>query len=208
MPVPIQTMGAGHLGGSKTRGGFQSLWEAQRANNGLLIIEDIPANDVNAGEQLALALESFTIPNQSNNPIELGYLNNTIKLPGRAQVDDFEVVFRDFVDQDVTTILERWRAAVYNMAKLSPQGTRIAQGSIGYGAAIKCNATIYLIAPDGGYRRSILVEGMWPQVVSRGEINMETDDILRTSVTFSVDRVLPVFQTTGSTILPADRQPF
>lgn len=183
MPLPTNNgfMSAAHI--AERNGAF----EPQRANNVILEL-DLTGIEGFEADTLPLALESFPLPRQTNTPLELPFLNDRSKFAGQAQVEDVDVVFRDFVDSNVALILENWRKAVYDPAT----------GQIGLAANYKKTGTIYFWKPDGTLAGGdddlaiMLAEGVWPQVVERGQADMAADDVLRMTVTLTIDRLYPI----------------
>lgn len=149
-------------------------YEPQRQCNGILSIDGVTNDDI-----LQLALESFTLPKVSNNVVETGYLNEKRKYAGQALVEDFNVVYKDFVDKDTAKILWDWREKVYD-----PKS-----GKVGKAKKYKKSATIELVGPNNEDSRYWTLEGVWPSSLDMGEIDMSSDDMVKITMTLACDKV-------------------
>lgn len=165
-----------------TGGGY----EPQRVNNALLNIVMGGNNNPNAtqgarDDDLTLSLDTFPIPKDSNGIIEAGYLNEKRKFAGNPIFDDLSVVYKDFVDRQTAKILRRWRYEVYD-----PE-----TGKIGLASQYKKKGWVSLFAPNGEFLRSIELIGVWPSAMDPGDIDMAGEDILRITMTLTIDKAIP-----------------
>jgi len=168
--MPLSYMGARHVGAV---GGTH---EVQRASNALLRIAGLGRfGDEN---DITLALSNFALPKVTNNPIEVGYLNETRKFAGRPVFDDLSVVCKDYVNVPVAKMLLGWRSLVYNAAT----------GVIGMAASYKKQGLITLYGPDGKSEREYLLHGIWPQGLDLGEADMNGDDVVSLTLTLTYDK--------------------
>lgn len=140
---------------------------------------------------MSLSLQSFPLPKQRNEPILLPFMNQTRKVAGQAEVDEVEVVFRDFVDTKTSLILNNWRAAVYD-----PQ-----TGRQGYAKNYKKEAEVHLFGPgvdasNGGGGRVVVrkyrLEGVWPSMMDPGDADMESSEKHLINLTLQIDKVYPI----------------
>tara|TARA_R100001086_G_scaffold201006_1_gene117240 strand:- start:3937 stop:4458 length:522 start_codon:yes stop_codon:yes gene_type:complete len=171
----IENLTAQHIGG-QSPGEF----ELQRQNNGLLYIVGLDGNNDNA---ITLALSSFPIPKVNSEIIEVDYLNEKRKFPGKPTFDDLSVILRDYVDRDIAGILHRWRKQAWDWET----------GKIGRVANLKKQARIELFAPDGTEVREYELHGVWPSAVDGGEIDMASSEGVQITVTLTYDRFIPRF---------------
>lgn len=199
MPVRLH---ANHLAQMGTNGFF----EPQRANNGILVINEVPEWNAEEG-RVTLSLESFPIPKENNAQIEARYFNERRKFAGPANVEDMEIVIKDTVDRDVAKVLLAWRRQVYNPGSLAKFSDGLTngwngtfpqeQGAVGLAKNYKKSGAIILVAPDGSHKRQWLVEGLWPMSMDPGDIDMTSEDFIRITMTLSVDRVYGATLNTG-----------
>lgn len=179
MPLQTLIMSADHIA---AQGGS---FEPQRANNGLLFIEGLTIFGDTAPQGnsvVTLAIESFPMPKQRNDPIELPFLNQSRKVAGQGMVDAMEVVLRDFVDQPVLTVLQNWRNSVYDPIS----------GRLGLASTYKREAFAHLISPDGAKSRAYKLEGVWPSMVDPGDIDMNNPEKSLINMTLEVDKAYPI----------------
>lgn len=171
----LDQLTAQHIGGQAP-----AEFELQRQNNGLLHIVGLEGNNDNV---ITLALQSFPIPKVSSNIIEVDYLNEKRKFPGKAIFDDLSIVIRDYVDRDLAGILMRWRALAYNHD----------DGKIGRAAQLKKQGRITLYSPTGDLPREYELQGCWPSSFDGGEIDMSADDGVNITFVLTYDKFFPRF---------------
>jgi hypothetical protein len=162
--------------------------EIQRTNNGLLYIVGLNTAQQAVGsgtggqdDVLTLALNNFPLPKRSIEVIEVPYLNEVRKFPGRATYDDLTVVFNDYVDRPVAAILWKWNYLVHN-----PE-----TGRTGMASALKKSGWVSLFSPDGQIERQYRLVGLWPNMTDPGEIDFSGADALRINLTLSIDKAIP-----------------
>ena len=189
--MAIQTNERGALGFIARQGG---QFEPQRVNNALLKLDLAGLGGSNItnfdADTLVLSLASFPIPKVSNTVITAHYLNTEAKFAGRASVEAMSVVYRDYVDMQTADILEQWRAIVFNAR----------QGTVGYARDYKTSGTLELLGPDidannallSGRYRFFALEGVWPSLVDRGDMDMSGDDQVLITTTLEIDMSIPV----------------
>ena len=184
MPVNLD---ANHLG---TRIG-NKIFEPQRQNNGLVFLPTLMNKlkeggftDVDSAESIiALSIDTFPIPKQSNNIIEVPYNNQRIKFAGAMIFDDMDLTLKDNVDIDTAKLLNQWRLLVSNPSN----------GAVGLAHQYKINGGIIMLyAPNGSYTRYYQIDGVWLSRLDCGDIDMSADDYLRITATLTIDRVIPL----------------
>jgi len=165
--MPIQLV-ADHVGSLH--------WEPQRINNALLHIADLEGD-----EDLVLALQSFPLPKQTSNIVEIGYVNEKRKFAGVPTFDDLSVIYRDYVDKNVAQMLWRWRKLVYD-----PQ-----TGRIGLKSQYAKNGWVEMFAPNGDFIRRYEMIGCWPSGMDPGDIDLAGDDAIQITMTLTIDKAFP-----------------
>lgn len=154
-------------------------FEPQRSNNALLFIDGLEDYGESGGQNyLTLSLDSFAIPRFTNEPIELGFLNQNRKVAGQQTFETMEVSYRDFVDVPTADILLAWKNEVCDPFT----------GLVGLAANYKKSARIELYGPDGSVSRKYVVEGIWPTTIDNGQIDMNGSDKLLIAVSFCIDK--------------------
>jgi hypothetical protein len=166
----MSRMSAAHL--APQGGGF----EPQRSNNFEIQLYGVPGQDL-----LVLSTSAFTPSTGKNNPIDLGYLNEKIKVAGQGTWDDAQLTVRDFVDQQTYASLMAWRKMVQDPAT----------GFIGFASTYKKQGDVILLAPDGSVERKFKLVGVWPIDVKGASLSMDTAAAYTVTVTLSVDKVIP-----------------
>jgi len=188
--MAIQTDKRGALGFVARQGAIR--FEPQRVNNALLKVDvsniaGLSGNDENV---LVLSIASFPIPKVSSTVITGQYLNTESKFAGRASVEALSLVYRDYVDVATADALEIWRRAVFNPDT----------GEVGYASDYKVNGSSELLGPDldadnarlANHFRFFRLEGCWPSLVDRGDIDMAGDDQVFITATIEIDMSTPV----------------
>lgn len=171
-------MAENHWGATGHLAQQQGAFEPQRQNNFSISINGLGEGDA---ELISLALSSLSLPNESNEIVELPYGNEVVKVAGQARFDDVTLSVRDFVDRGVRDILVRWRRQVYD--------PRPEQGAkIGLAKDYKKSASITLHAPDGSQKRVCSLQGVWPSTINHGSLDMATSDVVQIELTLSVDK--------------------
>lgn len=176
---------------------FITSFEPQRANNGVLFIQDLIEIDGWQAEDdpVALALESFPIPKENNAVVEARFQNERRKFAGPANVEDMEIVVKDVVTKPVAYALFAWRRRVYTPVAGQADSQLAAAGAVGLASQYKRSGTVLLYGPDGspaesqGVQRRWRLEGLWPTSFDPGDIDMTSEDMVRLTLTLSVDRI-------------------
>jgi hypothetical protein len=161
-----KTLGANHLSTNKT-------YEIQRNNHFEVQIAGLD-------ESLTFVVESFSLPNFSNAPIELAHGNTRVKVAGQTTFEDSELVVKDAIGADIEKIVNNWQKQVYDPAT----------DKIGFAADYKKTATVYQFAPDGSSERSWTLSGVWPNAVAYGDMAYDGSDNKTITMTLSYDKAV------------------
>lgn len=146
-------------------------YEVQRTNNFEVVFEGLSDN-------ITLAVASCSIPNTSNEPIELPYGNTRVKVAGQTSFDDVSLVVNDFIKADIEKEIVAWRDQVYNPSN----------DAIGWAEDYKRVGRLYQFAPDGTCDRVYYLQGCWPSSVEVSEFNYDGSDKKQITLTISVDK--------------------
>lgn len=172
-------------------------FEPQRAYCGFIYVpkppfygkdaDELPASDPLSTKILALAVDNYTLPSYGIEILNLGWMNEEIKFPGKATVDELTWVLRDFVDVEVANILDAWYALTFDPT----------DGIAGRMSVYKRNAYAVLLGNIGkssaDKNRWYRLEGAYPSRIERGDIDHTGSDYVKITVTLSIDRVVPLF---------------
>ena len=115
--------------------------------------------------------------------IEVNYLNEKRKFAGIASFDDLSVIFVDYVDKETAAILQRWFAQTYNADT----------GQVGMAKDYKKEGKVIQYSPDGQIEREYDIQGMWISAIDPGDADMASEDVLRVTCTFTIDKAIPRF---------------
>jgi len=196
MTIPLT---AQHL--ANQQGGYEPL----RANNGLMIVTgDSTTPSIEGWNRtdgsIALSLESFPLPKESNTQIEMRFNNARRKVMGPANVEDMEVVIRDFYDREVMRKLWLWRRMVaINLRETDALRDNAGADAVGLARDYKRNVAIYTYAPNGQYIQTWNLGGVWPSAMDPGDIDHNSEDIVKITMTLVVDLVLALPSDVGVT---------
>lgn len=147
--------------------------EPQRQNN-------FTVTFVLNAEQFSMGLQGFTVPKQSNEPVELQYLNEKRKVAGQTSVEEATLVLKDYVDVETRGAVLRWRTLVYDPST----------GKIGLAKNYKKHLKVEMYAPDNSSNvRVATLIGCWPISDPAITLSMENGDKVLMEVPISVDRI-------------------
>ncbi len=132
-----------------------------------------------AGNAIELALDSTSLPTHMVEEIELNYLNEARYVAGRARYEAIPLVCKDMVDVGVATALKTWMEQVHNPFT----------GKVGLARDYKKTADIILIAPDGTLERTWKLHGAFPTAVNYGQLDMNSNEIVRIEMNIRFDRI-------------------
>jgi len=169
-----RVMGADHV--AEANGKF----EPQRPFNFKLVLPQ----DAGLGnaEDVELSVLSFSVPNISNEPIVIPFLNEDRKIAGAVTFENATLVMVDYVDPNVLGALDGWRKKVYD-----PE-----TGGVGLARDYKFDMSMKMFGPDDqdSFSRLWRLVGIWPQSIQHGEFSMATrTDYKQVTGIFSVDRM-------------------
>lgn len=179
------------LSASHLRGKDQ--FEPQRSNNAMLVIDGLPGEQGDS-KFVELAINTFSLPKSNHNPTEIHWLNRVFKYAGKRVYDDLTLELNQYVDRDIAAILYAWYAQVQGDKGPIAQGISdpLLDGALGLARDYKKDADIFLYPPNaltGEMVRAYELEGVWPQSVDGGEIDMSSDEPVRMSINLSIDQM-------------------
>ena len=151
-------------------------FEPQRANN-FTVEFPLPGSDK---DLIVMSLVSFALPNESNEEVEMPFQNERRWVAGKASVDSATLTVRDFVDKETRKAIMRWRQKVWDKAT----------GKVGLAKNYKLTGYAILHAPDGSAVRIAKLIGAWPQAVTPGTLDYNTNDPVQIEVTLRVDKLI------------------
>lgn len=134
------------------------------------------------GSAIELALDSASLPTQMVEEIELNYLNERRYVAGRAVFEPIPLVVKDMVDVGVATACKTWFEQVHN------QGTH----KIGLARDYKKIADLILLSPEGSIERTWRLHGCWPTAINYGQLDMNSNDIVKIELNLRFDRAEPI----------------
>jgi len=148
-------------------------WEPQRTNHFEVVISGLPA-------ELTLAVNTFSLPNVTTDPIEVPHGNSRKKFAGQAAfggADTLEVI--DYVGLDTEAIVNDWKILVFN-----PETDQM-----GIANDYKKNATVTEFSPDHTQLRVWYLEGVWPSGVAFGDsLTQDGSDVKKITLSLAYDR--------------------
>ena len=180
---------AGVLGARSSSGG--RVFEPQKSNAGTLRIN--MGGSFGANDDLVLSLASFPLPKNETEQSSIAYLNERRKFAGSTSYADMSVNFHDYVDRKTLMALWAWRLYIHDPRT----------GKRGFKSVYAKSATIDVYGPNGSSDQvmTYIVEGIWPRGLDPGDIDYTSDEPVRVSVPFSIDRAYPDPDSTlGATI--------
>lgn len=134
-------------------------FEPQRQNNFSI---EIPLSGADR-DLIVMGAHGFTLPQQTNAPVIIEFQNQKRKVAGAAEVEEANLMLKDFIDQDVRGAILRWRKEVYNPLT----------GDIGLAANYKRTGSLVLHGPDGSNERVAKIIGIWPSADPTVEVTHE-----------------------------------
>ncbi len=170
-------------------------FEPQRQQN---FVFDLNVTGLGLGGEspdiLSLALLTFPFPEEGNETKEIRHQNNVVKYAGAfSGIDPVSLVYREFVDQRISTIWQRWRAKVGNYRT----------GGIGFAANYKATGILYKLPPgnpedpaqklsrDNQYTQKWHCLGCFPASYTETDYASDNDgDQVEITINLSIDFVL------------------
>lgn len=166
-------------------------WEPQRTNNfeiqfpnlgQLTSIDTGLALPGNASDLLTLSVKSVSYPSTNIDKLTVQYGNNSVNYAGKPTYGDVEIVVNDFIGIQTERIIMAWSKLVYN-----PKNE-----TVGWASQYKRDGYLLEFSPDGTVVRRTQLQGCFPGTVSPGNFDNENNSIREISVTFYVDKVVPL----------------
>lgn len=130
------------------------------------------------GTEIELALDSSALPTEMVEEIELNFLHERRYVAGRAAFESIPLVVKDMVDRGVATACKTWFRQVHNSDT----------GKVGLAKDYKKAADLILFAPDGTLERTWRLHGCWPTAINYGELDMNSNEIVRIQMNLRFDR--------------------
>lgn len=161
------TLGPMHLSNNRK-------FEIQRTNNFEVVFEGM-------SDDITLSVASCSLPNISNDPIELPFGNSKVKVAGQAQFEDVSLVVNDYIVADIEQQLWAWRKQVFDPTTMA----------VGWAESYKHNGRLYQYGPDGTVLRMWRLIGAWPTSFESAEFNYDGSDKKQITMTVSVDQAYP-----------------
>lgn len=154
---------------------YKGGYEPQRQHTWLITIFGLPG-----ARNLELALRMGFLPSESNEEIEIPYMNSRVYVAGKYMVDAGSITFNDYVDINIMGIIAAWRKQVYD-----PE-----TGGIGYAKDYKKQAEIILYGPSLKIERTWVLKGLWPQQINFGTIDYSSSDTVQIECTMRYDKAI------------------
>jgi hypothetical protein len=185
--MPLTDLTANFVGAAG--GGF----EPQRVNDAQLIITGLSVAGGSKDDVVMLALATCPIPKVQTGIIEIGFLNERRKFPGRTTYEDMTVTFHDYCDKDTAKILWLWRQMVQDHVS----------GATGLARNIKKDAYLTLYGPEGSNatginERKYHLTGVWPSTMDPGDTDQNGEGDVMISMVLAIDKYYPVFAGIGA----------
>ena len=149
-------------------------YEVQRTNNFEVVFEGL-------SEEVTLSVASCSLPNVSNEPLEISHGNSKVKVAGQANFDDVSLVVNDMIIADIEKQLYAWRKKVFDPETMK----------IGWAEDYKKNGRLYQYGPDGTVSRVWRLIGCWPTGFESTEFNYEGADKKQITMPIAIDQAYP-----------------
>jgi len=133
-------------------------------------------------EAITLSVDVGFLPNESNEEIELHYLNDKVWVAGKYSVDAGTLTCKDIINAPTAEAIAYWRSLVYNHEN----------GKIGLAKDYKKQGSILLYSSEGSATRTWNIEGAWPQAVNWGTLDYSSSEKNQIELTIRYDRAIPV----------------
>ena len=159
-------------------GQAKGLFEPQRQYN--FALELYLPNQRDA-ELITLSVETFSMPAENHNRIELNYGNVKRYVAGKVSYENAACTCKDFVDAGTMQALVAWNQKTYNPVT----------DNVGLARDYKVAGTLVLAAPDGTHERYFDLQGVWIDSFKPGDFSMAANEINKITISFSIDKVIP-----------------
>jgi hypothetical protein len=159
--------------------------EPQRMNNWTLEVGLGSTEDTD----IILGLQSFQLPTETSDLIEIYYMNEKRQYAGRTQYDGGTLTLTDWINQGTALAIKKWREQVYNPVT----------GSIGLKSEYAKTATLTLYTPGSpGYAgdgkgvltKKWILKRVWPMSVSWGPLDMQASEKVQIDVQLVYDKAI------------------
>jgi len=172
--------------------------EPQRMNNWDLQIDGL-VGDGDEAKSIILGLQSFQLPTETSDLIEIFYLNEKRQYAGRTNYDGGTLSLTDWIDQGTAEAIRKWREQVYDPHT----------GAIGLKKNYAKYATLTLYAPglpgalgnntlgDAQPTRQWSLLRVWPMSVTWGSLDMGAAEKVQIDVQLVYDKAIMLSQLTG-----------
>ena len=87
-------------------------FEPQRSNNWSLEISGLPGGGENL-ENIVMGLQTFQLPTETTEPVEIMYLNEKRTYAGRTTYDGGSLQLVDYIDRGVANTINAWVSFVF-----------------------------------------------------------------------------------------------
>lgn len=156
----------------------------QKMNGGMIEFHD--NNAIKGLLNLSLFILSAVIPQRMVETVPIPYLNGSVNTPSKVQpLQDMTVIFLDYVDTPARAILEQWFKLVYDEET----------GLMTPPTQLKTDATFLLFGSDGNGLRGYDLHGIFPKQTPERTFDFSQGEHQKMTITFSVDRVIPLIGT-------------
>jgi len=157
----------------------RNYFEPARTNLGYIEIFNIAGSN----ENIVLSCQTTSLPNLSNEEIEMPFGNDRGWVAGKRSNEAVTVSFVDYINTNIAAILEAWQISVYDPRT----------GQLGFAVNYKKRAVISQLQPDGTVLRTWTCNGVWPQTINFGAIDQSGNDRVLIECTLRVDQCIPDF---------------
>jgi len=160
-------------------------------------------------QSIILGLQSFQLPTETSDLIEIYYMNEKRQYAGRTHYDGGTLTLTDWINRGTADAIGKWRNLVYNPRT----------GNIGFKSNYALTGILTLYAP-GAVAGTGTLPGlntntpiitkvwrllrMWPMSVSYGALDMSASEKVQLDVQFVYDKAIPQIPSPGTaiTIIP------
>lgn len=127
--------------------------------------------------KLEFLCKTSQLPGKTVNPIEVKYLNNTLKVAGDATFEDWTITLMNDEDYAIHHQIEQWMETIKNNARATGSGNI---------SDYMRQAHVIQLGRDGSELSHYTFYNLWPTSLSPVELGFESaDTITESSVTFS-----------------------
>lgn len=135
----------------------------------------------NGQEVIDFSVVSFSVPDFSQNPIEVNRGNSTVYYAGKAKFGNGQLVINDFAGADGKSILRAWQALSYNVVDDTIPSSEI----------YKKDAIVLEYLPDNTLVNYWEVKGCWVSAIQETGWDNNNADKKTLQATIVFDRAIP-----------------